>query len=273
MTDIPKDDSSNEGTPLPPFKAVPSSLFTKADKIKFFDKLTKYPSPPFKDSGCWIWKDNKAKIAPQMKGLTARKVAYAMFIGDVPPGVRITNKFYCNNNNCVNPWHTKFFPVERTEEHVLEQHDNTGKKMLTFPDGLFYFKGDVSRSIAQYDTAAIKNKTEAAYFEGVGLAVPTNTDAGKAVYKFFKDKTRCLEILSKYGKGMEESVRQSLYSGLAYAEYTDNLKEIVAEHHALYLYTDLECFLWDGSFKHYQVGLEAVKNAILATEFDLELPL
>lgn len=65
--------------------------------------------------GCWLWKlykDRKGygQIKVQGRMLWAHRVAYALWKGDIPPGMTVEH--LCRNPPCCNPTHLSLLTIE-----------------------------------------------------------------------------------------------------------------------------------------------------------------
>ncbi len=61
-----------------------------------------------KTASCWLWQgalfaSGYGKASRGFKKLRAHRVAYALYVGAIPPGIHVLHK--CDNPPCVNPAH------------------------------------------------------------------------------------------------------------------------------------------------------------------------
>lgn len=105
---------------------------------RFMDKVVLEPS------GCWRWistmagpKSTYGQFAIKGKKIPAHRVAYVMFVGEIPTGLELDH--LCRNRWCVNPAHLE--PVTHTENmqrgsramraHCIRGHKYTPENIYT----------------------------------------------------------------------------------------------------------------------------------------------
>jgi hypothetical protein len=79
---------------------------------------------PVPESGCWLWENDISSgygyIRYQGKGQGAHRVAYQLFVGEIPDKLNVLH--HCDVRCCVNPYHLYIGTDKQNVKDILNRH-------------------------------------------------------------------------------------------------------------------------------------------------------